>query len=69
MQDRLRSRAQPARVDDLKDAPSNPKVSYNMGKNEKTPVNILAYLQKNHGDPAVKVSAFTTITQIQCVTE
>ena len=32
-------------------------VQYNMGKSQKCPVHIPTFLQKNEGDPAIKVSS------------
>jgi hypothetical protein len=43
--------------DDLSD--SDPGLQYNMGQSQKFPVHIPTFLQRNEGDPAVKVWSFT----------
>jgi hypothetical protein len=38
------------------DVTHNPGVQYNIGKSQKCPVHIPTFLQKNEGDPAIKVN-------------
>jgi hypothetical protein len=44
------------------DLTSDPGVQYNMGKSQKSPVHIPTFLQKNDGDPAIKVGRFCSTT-------
>ncbi|OBZ80056.1 hypothetical protein A0H81_00427 [Grifola frondosa] len=39
---------------DMEDVPSDPRMQYNMGKSENSPVNVPSFLQKHAGDPAIK---------------
>jgi hypothetical protein len=39
------------------DVTHDPGVQYNMGKSQKCPVHIPTFLQKNEGDPAIKVNS------------
>lgn len=41
---------------DLEEIINDPRAQYNMGKTQNSPVHIPTFLQKNDGDPAVKVS-------------
>ena len=41
----------------------SPKMQYNIGENENSPVDIPLFLSRNHGDPAVKVrTPFSSLT-------
>jgi len=40
-------------------ATNDPGAQYNMGKSQKFPVHIPTFLQRNEGDPAIKVSSFS----------
>ena len=41
---------------DLEEIVNDPRAQYNMGKTQNSPVHVPTFLQKNDGDPAVKVS-------------
>jgi hypothetical protein len=42
----------------------NPGAQYNIGKSQKCPVHIPTFLQKNEGDPAIKVSSLCILLLI-----
>ena len=42
------------------DLDNDPRSQYNMGTSQNFPVHIPTFLQKNEGDPAVKVNAIST---------
>ena len=41
---------------------NNPQAQYNIGKTQNSPVHLPTFLQKNEGDPAIKVNRFMLIT-------
>jgi hypothetical protein len=41
---------------DTEEIVNDPLMQYNMGKTQNSPVHVPTFLQKNNGDPAVKVS-------------
>lgn len=54
----IRERVHPSRSHartEPDDVVSEPGAQYNMGKTEKSPVHIPTFLEKNDGDPAIKV--------------
>jgi hypothetical protein len=42
---------------DPEDVVNNPQVRYNIGKTENFPIHVPTFLQKNDGDPAIKVNS------------
>jgi hypothetical protein len=48
------------------DIAHDPGVQYNIGKSQKCPVHILTFLQKNEGDPAIKVSSLCFLLLLNC---
>ena len=48
------------------DVAHDPGAQYSMGKSQKCPVHIPTFLQKNEGDPAVKVSSLHSLLQLIC---
>ena len=46
----------PCSQTDQEDAIIDPRVQYNIGKSQKFPVHIPTFLQRNEGDPAIKVN-------------
>lgn len=42
---------------DPEDVVNNPQVQYNIGKTENFPMHVPTFLQKNDGDPAIKVNS------------
>jgi len=41
---------------DLEDISNDPQVGYNMGKTQNSPLHVPTFLQRNGGDPAIKVN-------------
>lgn len=54
----IREKTQPlvAQMDGEVNIPNDPKMRYNMGKAQNSPVHLPTFLKKNSGDPAIKVS-------------
>jgi|ERR1700722_4323587 len=48
-------RSHPRPRSDTEDVASNPHVQYNIGQTQNSPIHVPTFLQKNEGDPAVKV--------------
>jgi len=49
---------------DLEDVANDPRVQYNIGKTQNTPIHVPTFLQKNDGDPATKVSVFVLFDRL-----
>ena len=60
-------RRAPARKERKIDPMLSPKMQYNIGESENSPVDISAFLSRNHGDPAVHVRT-TICSIISCLT-
>jgi len=55
---RIREKTQqPPLQTDAEDTLTDPKARYNIGKTQNSPVHLPTFLQKNDGDPAIKVSS------------
>jgi hypothetical protein len=52
-----RRRLSPPSEIEPEDVTHDPGVQYNIGKSQKRPVHIPTFLQKNEGDPAIKVNS------------
>ena len=48
------------------DVAYDPGVQYNIGMSQKCPVHIPTFLQKNEGDPAIKVSSLCFLLLLVC---
>ena len=48
------------------DVTHDPGVQYNIGKSQKCPVHIPTFLQKNEGDPTIKVSSLCILLLLIC---
>jgi len=48
------------------DVTHDPGVQYNMGKSQKFPVHMPTFLQKNEGDPVIKVSRLRILLLLIC---
>ena len=53
---------------ELEDVTHDPGVQYNIGKSQKCPVHVPTFLQKNEGDPAIKVSGLRILPLICILT-